>query len=301
MRRIYTIILLCFLFKLTTAQVVDGQEVKLFVANTLFGGISTGFGALVNKEKQDKAFPTFFKGFKYGCIGGVLLYTGKKTTNLIDQGNVVLGGWGAKLIHNAGLSIMENAILHRPVFSHYNLYVGFTRLEFDWQNQFSFTPKVMPITLAAFIYKSLSYNSHFDLSMSLKVGSMYSVINDSSKWFAGQTTRGNITLNEFYKGRYVPGAFYNHLTAHENVYVLQTQEHYIFNSYANKIINTRLSKNRTYNALSKFLYFDFNVMDITYSIAYLYAEKVKGCYWSNPYEFGAERMTLNTHFHIDCK
>lgn len=292
MKKILLILSILLNINITHAQ-IDGQEVKLFTANVVFGGITTGFGAVINKQKQEKFLPTFIKGFGYGCLGGSLLYTGKKMSNLIYQDKLVAGGWGSKLVHNAGASVMENVSLHRSPFSHYNLYVGFFRLEFDWQKKFTFNPKIMPVTLACAVYSLQAYKN-FDWHRSLRSGSIYFNTNRLEQ-VAGITLRGVITVNEKYK--------YTTTPAHENVHALQNQEYYILNTYLNKTFERIKVRHAAWNKLSRYFYFDACLLDLTYILARDYAVKNLGCYWKNPYEFEAERMAINRHMNLKdyCK
>lgn len=305
MRYLVAILMFLYAANVVKAQTIDNQEVKLFAANTLFGGVTTGVGALINKQKNEKAFPVFLNGFKYGCLGGALLYAGKKQSALIAQGNVAVGAWGSRLVHNAGASIMENVALHRAPFSHYNLYLGFVRLELDWQQRFKAQPKLMPISFAVFLYHIYVIKGRFDLGESLKMGTPYFTINDADNIYSGTMSRGSMVMNEYYNRGYV-GAnnkFYsgsgliNYIKGHENTHGLQMHEHYIFNTYANKPASYVCKKSKVVMSLSKYIYFDFNLMDFSYSLGRAYG-KSKGGYFYNPYEFEAERMALNTYFNV---
>lgn len=302
MKYLTIILLFCFSCQQAKSQSIDNQEVKLLAANTLFGGMTTGFGALINKKKDEKIFPAFFRGFKYGCLGGALLYVGKKHTNLIHQGKTVAGAWGGKLVHNAGASIMENVAVGRAPFSHYNLYVGFIRLELDWQEQFNFQPKFMPGSFYACLYHAYTFKGKLDLATSLKMGTPYFVRNDKDADFSGLASRGTVSVNEYYKRGFISESkrpysgidYINYINAHENIHGLQSQEYFIFNTYAYKPASRLRSKSKIIMGLSKYIYFDFNVLDYSYMIGKAYANK-KGGYYYNPYEFEAERMAINTY------
>jgi hypothetical protein len=76
MRKALITILALFLF--STKSFAQYQERQVFVYNIALGGITSGIGATINKKKEDKILPTFFRGFKYGCIGGFFLMEAKK-------------------------------------------------------------------------------------------------------------------------------------------------------------------------------------------------------------------------------
>lgn len=305
MKYLTIILLFCFSCQQAKSQSIDNQEVKLLAANTLFGGMTTGFGALINKKKDEKAFPAFFRGFKYGCLGGALLYVGKKQSNLIHQGNTVAGAWGGKLVHNAGASIMENVAVGRAPFSHYNLYVGFMRLELDWQERFKAQPKFMPASFLVFMYHVSVIKGRFDVGRSLKMGAPYFVINEPAAGYAGSMAKGTAIRNDHYRGAYwgANSKFYSGeqyvdlIDAHENVHGLQFQESFIFNTYAYKPASRLRNKSKVIMGLSKYIYFDFNIMDFTSILGMAYANK-KGGYFYSPYEFEAERMAINRYFDV---
>jgi len=276
------------------SQNLDRQEIKLASANIIFGGVSTGLGAVINKQKSQKVLPTFWKGFKAGCLGGTLLFVGKKCTNAMynDKEITIWGGWGSKIIHNAGASIMENAALHRPAFSHYNLYIGFTRLEFDWQNRFRFHPKIMPLTLAAMIYGIYAYDDKLDLKKSLTLGTPVFIADRKPEGGIGLTFRGNISV---YYDQSIDPDFYHSVYAHENVHTLQGQEYYIFNTYLNRPVSKFKSSSKLINSISQYVYVDLSMFDFTYTLAKYIATKKCDCTWRNPYEFEAERMARGYH------
>ncbi len=274
------------------AQFMDEQDARLLATNVLFGGVTTGFGAAINKPKGEPFFPVFLKGFKYGCIGGALLYTGKKVTNATVQGNrgaLIYGGWGSKLIHNAGLSIMENAALHRPVFSHYNLYVGFMRLEFDWQQELTLQGKIMPVTLGTFVYMLTTYDSKFDFGNSLMLGTPYMEARNRSEVASSGTMRGNILM---YHGSRGKKDLAEH-TAMATIYGLQSQEHYIFNTYFHKTMESVRSQSKVFADLSRYFYLDANLMDATYELGRMNATS-NDCGFYNPYNYEAHRLGTNT-------
>jgi hypothetical protein len=280
----------------STAQVFDGQDVQLLISNMLFGSASTGFGAVLNKNKTQKTWPVFWKAAKAGALGGTLLFAGKKCSYLIynSEDNIVVGAWSSKLIHNAGASIMENAALHKPIFSHYNLYIGFLRLEFDWNKKFAFTPRVMPLSLSGFIYSSIAYHGKFDVSRSLQMGTPYFRTKQTTN-FLGIAIKGNVTIVQSpqYNLRN-----YNEVSAHENGHVLQGNEYYIFNTYFQKPSDKLKSKSKVINRLGKYIYLDQPIYEGLTLGLYNLAISQFGCYWKNPLEFEAERMAIGKQFHF---
>ncbi len=277
------------------AQIIDRQEARLFASNVLFGGLTTGLGAAINKDSEQKFLPAFWKGFKYGCAGGVLLYTGKKCSNLIYQEDkyVVPAAWGSRLIHNAGASLMENVALHRPAFSHYNLYIGFMRLELDWQDRFRFQPRIMPLSLGGLVFSLIDYKGTLDIKQSLRYGSPY--IRTTTKQFGAIAVKGNITVLH---RSYYDDAYYRSVTAHENVHILQVHEDLIFNTHLKPTYTQLKSRWGNLGNLSKYIYFDASPIDINSFLFWYASTKTLNCYWTNPYEFEAERMSTNRYLDL---
>lgn len=296
--RSLTILLWLILFsQYSYGQRVHSQEIELFVSNTLLGGVTAAAGAIINKKNYESTWLTFLKGFKYGCLGGALVYGGKKCSNLILQGDdkEIAGAWGGKLLQNAGSSIVENASLNRQPFSHYNLYMGFVRFEFDWQHRFCFSPKLMPITMGALLYSAIAFHGHLDIAKSLKLGTP--VISTSSESYGhyGLTLRSNISI-DFAAPR--TQGYFNYLKGHEIVHVLQSQEYYAINTLFDRPLNNFKKKHRLINNVSKFVYFDFSFLDVNYFFAKKIAAEKCNCYWVNPYEFEAEHMVRNQELNM---
>jgi hypothetical protein len=120
-------------FLFSTKSVAQYQERQIFVYNIALGGITSGIGAAINKKKEDKFLPVFFRGFKYGCVGGLFLYGGKKISYQINRQNNLAWGWPSKLVHSYGASIIESAALNeKHVFSKLSFPIGFVRFNIQF-------------------------------------------------------------------------------------------------------------------------------------------------------------------------
>lgn len=297
---LFTLVLFTLHMQRPRAQQFDGQEAGLIVSNVLFGGLTTGLGAVINKEAEQKNWPVFWKGFKYGCAGGVLLYAGKKCSYYMyeNEDNLVYAAWGSRLIHNAGASVMENAALHRPVLSHYNLYVGFLRLEFDWQQRFSFRPRVMPVSLGCFVYSMVAYKGSFDVATSLKYGSPYirSAILEERYGVLGSAMKGNVTVLH----PSFPPLNYPYINAHENVHVLQAQEDLIFNTHMQPLYSKLKDRYGFIRKASEYIFWDAAPIDVLTPIRNWVAKSCFDCYVKNPYEFEAYRLSEGVPIDFDA-
>lgn len=72
----YCLSLLLFLALLSQTCLAQQQEAGVFVYNTLFGGFTSGVGAVINKEKGTRWTKAFARGAWQGCIGGSINYLG---------------------------------------------------------------------------------------------------------------------------------------------------------------------------------------------------------------------------------
>src|SRR5450759_715600 len=169
------------------------QEVGLAIYNCGFGGVTSGIGAVINKKKNEKILKIFWRGFKYGSLGGFINYTGKKITHLIsfskdsflDVNNnaALLWGWPAKIIHGVGSSIMENAAANKAkIFSDYNIPIGFINLSISIKKHISVTPQLMPNSFIGFITNTIKSGSRLKFKESVLLGTPYFIVDDNTPY-----------------------------------------------------------------------------------------------------------------------
>lgn len=281
---IASIILPFFFFSKINAQ---HQERQVIIYNIALGGITTGIGAAINKQKSEKVFPAFFRGFKSGCIGGAFLYGGKKMSYLINKQDNLIWGWPSKLVHSYGASIMENAAKNdKNPFSKLSFPVGFLRFNFSFDEKIKTNVQLQPGSLACFIVNASYWK--FKPKESLLIGtpvftsnSNY-ILNKGGGWAIINTfTYSELFNNEKYK-----------VIAHEHIHILQEREYLVINNWFNKPKNKIVNN---MNPISKKI-LDHIYLDIPYNyFFYTLMKQKQNCYYKNYFEFEAERFATNKY------
>lgn len=282
--------LLFFSLNVTTSlgQSKTSQEIGLAGKNILFGGIVSGIGSGLNKEHSESFTKAFLRGFKWGSVGGFVVYLGKKTSYTINSTEQLYFGWGTKLVHSLGTSIIYNSAIGESPFSKYYTNVGFIRFEINLNEKFNTKVKVMPFSLGSFIYGLTKHSIVVDES--LKLGTPL-FIADSS----------------FFEGRFLGLSGYNTIMiagelkefkfrtiAHENIHTMQFNEFYTLNTWFNKPqkkINDNIQDSKT-----KQILFDYIFLDVPYQklINSLYPSS-GACFYKNPFELEAEHFAINNY------
>ncbi len=108
------------------------QQTKLFIYNLSFGAAIGSVGAVINKPYEQNWKSAFLRGFWQGSIGGTLNFIGKKTIYLVNEHESLAYAWPAKIIHDAGTSIIENAAKNKPFLQNWNMNIGPARFDFPY-------------------------------------------------------------------------------------------------------------------------------------------------------------------------
>lgn len=258
------------------------QEFSLYAYNIAFSGISTGLGRAIIKEKSEKFFNAFWTGFKHGCIGGSVSFAGKHIAHFIKTNESLYWGWPSKIVHSYGVSIMENSVLHKSLFSSIRTPAWFVMMDIDFEKKFQLKVKAMPASMIDFIV--FASTNKFNLSKTLQIGVPYFEFhNDSGNFkrsgFAGLNV---ISINSSYNKEFRP-------EAHEFIHILQLREYYVFNGYWEKSSINRCIQNSN-NSFAKFakkyLYPDVNYVSITYLLNRWTAKT----YYGNIFELEAQHI-----------
>lgn len=266
------------------------QERTVFVYNVVFGGITSGIAAIVNKPKEVNWKKAFLKGFWQGDIGGLLNYTGKKTLYLVNKNQKDIYAWPAKLLHAAGSSIMENAALNAPFLQNWNIDYWLVRFDFSFGVQRKFKVRLLPEAVVATIIAA-RYGM-FDLVTSLRTGEIIfktdKVLDLPNAPLASGVTFGRAIV-------YVdtPQSYYtkDRILSHEIVHRYQYNEYQVFNAWLNPVAGKIKSKSlRT--IFSKYVYLDIPYFFLPY---YINGRHTDPHYYRNFYEFEAERFATNAY------
>ncbi len=298
------------------------QEAGLFIYNCGFGAVTAGVGAVINKRKQERVMPTFWKGFKYGALGGLINYGSKRIDFLITKYNdypyicpntnthndaALLWAWPTKMVHAVGSSIIENAAANKPnVFKDYNMPIGFINLSVSIKDKIVVRPQLMPYSFYCFMSvltnnitlnntPCLNEKNTFKLKESLLLGSPYFVVDS-------KTINSKVDYAKYYKysgvnayrtilvdSKYDNSTYSGHIKAHELIHSLQDDEYLVFNQYFSKIYNKTINRNsKAIKIMEKYIRSDVPFFGGFYALMY---NKVD--YYKNYYEMEAEHFASN--------
>lgn len=288
-------IVLFFLYYFTCPNIIfaQKQERQVLVYNVALGGITSGIGAIINKKKEDKLFPTFLRGFKYGSVGGLFLYGGKKLTYQINGQNNLAWGWPSKLVHSYGATIIEQASKNeKDIFKKLSFPVGFARFNLSFNKKVKCNVQLQPGALACFIVNSAYWE--FKTKESLLIGTP--IFMSNSNFIVNGSGGGKALINTFtYSDIYTNKSY--EIFAHEHLHILQEREYLVMNTWFNRPQNNLLDKmnNNTKKAF-KHLYLDIPYNYLFYAMLY----KNPPCYFKNYFEFEAKRFATNS-FVLGCE
>jgi hypothetical protein len=266
---------------------VGKQKLSLAAYNIGFSGITTGLGRAINKNKQEKFFPAFWKGFKHGCIGGTIAFSGKQIGYLVNKEKSLYWGWPSKIVHSYGVSVMENSATHKNLFKSIRFPVGFVMMNIDFENSLKIRPMLMPGSLTSFFIATA--NAKMDFVKSIKSGTPYFEYNRTS----GGALGGYAGLNVFYINTAF-GNNYSSIEAHELIHILQGREYLIFNKYLSKttiIKKVNESENKFLKVFRKTIFIDIPYNYPLYSISKLAARN----YYDNIFELEAQHFATNEY------
>jgi len=287
MKSIFLSITILFFSKVNLiAQSKHKQEIQIATQNILFGGFVSGLGSGFNKEDGEKFSKAFFRGFKWGTLGGLGMYAGKKLTYQINSKNELLYGWGSKFIHSAGISIIQNTANGEEPFNKWHTNFGFLRFEVDVTSKPKMQLRIMPVSLAVFTYAS--FMSSLDLKKTFLFGTPIfqtdpSFFNNS----LGANTANAIHIPDNLREQT------NYVLAHENIHTLQFNEYLTINMFFKKPVSrikSKFNKTDLSKILDKYIY-----LDIPYiRVPYLLLRGSTNCYYRNPFEKEAEHFATNS-------
>jgi len=262
MKKIVIILLISLNFS-CFSQSFNQQERQIIAYNILFGGINGGIGAAINKPKHEKTTKAFIKGFYKGCIGGTLMYAGKRTSALIkieatkhDQITSMFRsdfrynsfgyGWAGKLIHTTGASIVENASTGRGFLEDWTMDYGPIRMSFNTKN---LSPSFRLKAEGSYRFIQLFFHGKLSIKKSLLIGTPYFISNPeyAELDFNGRHKAGSIIVNEGHL------ANVHQVTTHEYIHSLQERENSIYLYLTYKTNSKFMNKYGSYKFIGKYL------------------------------------------------
>lgn len=278
---------LCLLFpRLVFSQ---DQEIKVLTHNIVFGGLTGGVGAIINKKEGDNWRKNFVRGFWQGSIGGLLNYSAKKTIYYIDQNKQTGYALPARLLSSAGNSIIQNAAANGPFLKNWNFEYGFLRFDYYAGAEKKFRVRVLPESVIA---TAVALNKgRLDVNTTLLTGVM---VLKSTELI--NTTRGSTDgINYGRAFIYIDDTLKYHLISHELIHEFQYREYLVFNAYLKKEVS-KIKETRFKKILTKYIYPDIPYFGLFYLLE---GNEPKPRYFKNYFEFEAERFATNKHVQVN--
>ncbi|MGB5942250.1 MAG: hypothetical protein WBG71_05165 [Leeuwenhoekiella sp.] len=117
---------------LTIKFSVEGQSNDFEAAtySVAFGGIFSGIGAIINKSPEKKTGKVFLNGLLKGAAGGYVIFESKRLLREVARQENLAYAWLAKLVNAAGISMIENAAMNRPLWQQLTCISVLTGLNF---------------------------------------------------------------------------------------------------------------------------------------------------------------------------
>ena len=264
--------------------VPPGQDVRLAAYNVALGAVFGGVGALLNGD-GDPALVRLGRGAGWGATGGAVAYAGKWMVGEISARDQMAYALPARLTHDVGVSIVENASHDRPPLDRLSAYVGFVRLDVRPMSG-DVQARLLPVSAAVFASVLAGDNGDFNLGYSLAYGTPV-FVGDGSRpapVFGGQADGyggfGTVYLNR------ENDDFYG-LAAHELIHVLQHRE-MAYTSALYARLDEPLRRSGAYRALARWVYLDDPVLPLGIYYVVTGGDRGSTCYFNNWFEREAE-------------
>lgn len=280
------IIIFIFIYIESDAQKLK-QDAQLFAYNVGFNGITAGIGAIINKDrdKDHKWYNRFTRGFYQGCIGGALIYSSKKIIYNIKSEKNYWYAWPSKLVHSAGMSIVENAALNNKFGENWNIEIWAFRCDFSIGESSYFKPRLLATSIYSIIF--FIPKASFDWNRSLMTGVLFF---SGDTLFNGRQGVTNIkAISTYTNYKIYPGYNDYYVTAHELVHTYQSREYQIFNTWLKPYEERAPEKIR--KLCTKYIYLDIFYFGLFYRM--IGGEHSDQYYLKNFYELESENFARN--------
>lgn len=272
----YKLIIFCVLFLNIGLHHIKAQsnDTEMALYNIGFGSVFSGVGAIINKKPDEKWHKVLFKGMAQGAAGGYLIFESKRLLRKIETEESWEYSWYAKLVNSSGTSIIENAASNRNFYDKWHLNIGFNRLELDTREKIKLDYKLMPISFLMTAYSA--FNWDFELQRTFQTGEIIFSGNIIDNDNANGLALGNIVvidnsnLDDY------------SVFSHEFIHVYQYYDFNVFNTYLNQPFTQFNFKSKTFNELSKYLYYDLQVAILR--PLYLLENNNRDCFYDNFFE-----------------
>jgi hypothetical protein len=234
-------------------SIPSGQDAKLVAYSVAFGAVVGGVGALINGS-EDPPLRRFARGAGWGAAGGTATYAGKWLTGEIGVSESLAYGLPARLVHDAGLSVIENAAHDRPPLSQFASHLAFIRVDMRLASG-HVQARLLPLNALAFGLMFAEGDSRLELAQSVLYGTpLFTGDGRGDHPVFGVAATGYALLSMVYVDREAD-AYYS-TAGHELVHALQHHEFARAEAIFRAPFDTPLKRSATYQALSKWMYLD---------------------------------------------
>lgn len=257
-------------------QAKNTTVTKQLVYNVSLGAVVGALGAVINKKKDEKFSRILAKGTYQGALGGYITFESKRLVSVAEKNADWKIIWCAKIVNAAGISIKENAALNQDFWKKWHINIGFSRIEFETNDNFKVDYKVMPIALVYSI--GVATQAKFDLKKTLQSGEFVFTSN-SNRFYETNSTAvtfpGSIVINTPEKNNFA-------ILSHEIIHIFQANDFSQLETFLDKPIKQINQKNETLNNINKYIHYDFRYLPQL--ILYRMQEKNKTYYYDNFFE-----------------
>lgn len=280
------VFLVLVLSKSAFSQNYQSQQSEIFAYNLLSNGLICGISGAINKDKGEKAFPTFLKNFGKGCLGGFIKYSAKKQSFYLRYDSHEYLAPINRAYFFLGHSVSMNASLNKRTFE--NFYFNFYGVDFNFRpyeekgNRFS--GRLSMGTVTSVIYFS-ALGHKLDFFKSLEYGQFFFELDPDTK-IDGISIAGLASYNSFAIEKDSRGVYSQSVIPHEMVHNYQYYDFFTLSSFYQAKLDTALNEVSLYRKASKFLNFDYQPI----FFSGLYNIQPKPRYYRNYFEYEAEHF-----------
>ena len=268
-------------------EVPPGQDAKLVAYNLALGAVSGGLGALIN-GRDGSALRRAARGAGWGAVGGAVGYVGKWQAGEVASRESLGFALPARLVHDAGASIVENAAHGRGPLDRFASHLGPVRVEVRPRTG-AVRARVLPFATLAFGLLLADGGTRLDVSRSLAYGAPLFLTDSVRPPFGGEAGRfvgyavlGSVILQDD------AAEFLYETAAHEAVHLMQLGEMARTEAALRAPADRALRRSATYRGLARWVYLDSPAF---FTLGYYGAQGgARGfeCYYNNWFEREAE-------------
>ncbi len=286
--KIFILTIATILLSLKSSSQFQSQRNEIFAYNILSNGITCGISGAINKGKNEKVLPVFFKNFGKGCLGGLVKYSAKNQTYYLNNSSNTHFALLNRAFFFAGHSMSMNASMNEKLLEKY--YLNLYGLNMVYQPKASDHPKFQVRaslgTLTALIY--FSFRGHkLDFYKSLEYGQFYHDFKrDGLRTLDGQASYNVFAIRKFDKGRTAMAVI-----PHEIVHTYQNYDFFLISNMYKKKLDPILTNCRLYNFASKYVSLDYE--GAFFWAAYGLQSEPR--YYQNFFEYEAEHFSRRNY------